>query len=70
MNNLALLIPRDSLHFDIDFEFSNKENKTANQIVYEHFLLYIKQLKINEIKREEKNKKINVKPIILNENVL
>jgi len=70
MNNLALLIPRDSLHFDIDFEFSNIENKTAKQIVYEHFLLYIKQLKINEIKREEKNKKINVKPIILNENVL
>ena len=57
MNNLALLIPRDSLHFDIDFEFSNKENKTANQIIYEHFLLYIKQLKIEDLKNEEKNKK-------------
>ncbi len=56
MNKLALLIPKDSLYYDIDFEFCDQANKSANQIIYEHFLLYIKQLKIEDLKSKEKNK--------------
>lgn len=50
MNNL---IPKSGLHFNIEIEFNNS-GKTLNEIFKEHFLLYIKEIKLN---RE------NMKPI-------
>lgn len=41
------LIPKSGLHFNIEIEFNNS-GKILNEIFKEHFLLYIKEIKLNK----------------------
>lgn len=56
MHNTTIIIPKDNLHFDITIEFNNN-GRTFNQIIKEHFLLYIKEIKKNEQKIYETTNK-------------
>lgn len=47
------LIPKSSLHFNMEIEF-NDNGKNLSEIFKEHFLLYMKEIKLN---------KENMKPI-------
>jgi len=41
------LISKSGLYFNIEIEFNNN-GKNLNEILKEHFLLYIKEIKLNK----------------------